>query len=253
MWQRARRGDRQAREQLVAMNLPLVRHVARRFSGFGHDFDDLVQAGTVGLLQAIDGYDPDRGYQFSTYAVPVILGEIRRFLRESDPVGMGRAMRARVAEIRRVAAAVEQRLGRRPTAAEVAGELGCDVADVAFALEGAQAPVSLDERMGDEPDADPRLERVAAEPGIDWNDVIAVRAALAQLPPRLRTVVVLRFFRDRTQAEVADAIGLSQPQVSRLERAALAELRRVLASAEGVAATGEDAAARGEAGRTGAG
>lgn len=225
----------------MARNLPLVRHVARRFTGFGHDFDDLVQAGTVGLLQAIDGFDPDRGYQFSTYAVPVILGEIRRFLRENDPVGMGRALRARVAQVRRAAGALEQRLGRRPTVAEVAGELGWDVAEVAFALEGAQAPLSLDEPAGDDPDAGPRLDRLAAEPGVDWHDVIAVRAALARLPERLRTIVALRFFHDRTQAEVAAAVGLSQPQVSRLERVALAELRRALGAREGIAA-GEEAA-----------
>lgn len=241
LWERARRGDRQAREELVARNLPLVRHVARRFTGFGHDFDDLVQAGTVGLLQAIDGFDPARGYQFSTYAVPVILGEIRRFLRENDPVGMGRALRARVARVRHAAASLEQRLGRRATAAEVAAELGWDVAEVTFALESAQAPLSLDEPAGDDPDAAPRLDRVAAEPGIDWHDVIAVRAALARLPERLRAIVALRFFQDRTQAEVAAAVGLSQPQVSRLERAALEKLRRVLGGGEGAAAGEEPA------------
>ena len=239
LWARARQGDRDAREQLVSRHLPLVRHVARRFTGFGHDLDDLVQAGMVGLLQALDGFDPERGYQFSTYAVPVILGEIRRWLRDSDPAGLTRTMRARVAEIRRVAAEMEQEMGRRPAAAEVAARLGCDVADVTFALEAAQAPVSLDEPLADEADADSRLARVAAEPGTDWSDVVAVRAALAQLPPRLRTIVTLRFFRDRTQAEVAAAVGLSQPQVSRLERVALAQLRRLLGSGEGVAAAGD--------------
>lgn len=230
---RARQGDAAAREQLVALHLPLVRHVARRFIGFGRDLDDLVQAGTLGLLQAIDGFDPERGYQFSTYAVPVVVGEIRRFLRDSDPVGLGRAQRARVAAIRRAAALLEQELERHPTADEIARRLGCDVAEVVFALEGAHAPVSLDAPVGEEPDADPRLARVGNEASIDWSDVVAVREALSQLPPRLRTIVTLRFFRDRTQAEVALVVGLSQPQVSRLERLALAELRRRLSDSQG--------------------
>ncbi|GAB6875982.1 sigma-70 family RNA polymerase sigma factor [Thermaerobacter litoralis] len=244
LWERARRGDAAAREQLVALHLPLVRHVARRFAGFGHDLEDLVQAGTVGLLQAIDGFDPARGYQFSTYAVPVILGEIRRWLRASDPAGLSRGMRARVTEIRRVAAAMEQELGRRPPAAAVAERLGCDVADVTFALEAAQGPVSLDEPVSAEPDAAARGERLPAPAEPDWSDTVAVRAALAQLPPRLRTIVALRFFRDMTQAEVAAAVGLSQPQVSRLEKMALTQLRSLLAQ-ESVAAAGDGARAGG--------
>ncbi|PZN07212.1 sigma-70 family RNA polymerase sigma factor [Thermaerobacter composti] len=236
LWARARQGDAEARERLVALHMPLVRHVARRFAGLGHDLDDLVQAGTVGLLQAIDGFDPDRGYQFSTYAVPAILGEIRRWLRANDPAGLTRAMRARVTAIRRAAEAMEQELGHRPTAAAVAARLGCDVADVAFALEAAQGPLSLDEPLGADPDAAARGQRLAAPAEPDWGDRVAVRAALAQLPPRLRTVLTLRFFRDLTQAEVAAALGISQPQVSRLEKAGLAHLRRLLAAGEDVGA-----------------
>ncbi|ADU51253.1 RNA polymerase, sigma 28 subunit, FliA/WhiG subfamily [Thermaerobacter marianensis DSM 12885] len=241
LWARARRGDAEARERLVALHMPLVRHVARRFAGFGHEMDDLVQAGTIGLLQAIDGFDPARGYQFSTYAVPAILGEIRRWLRASDPAGLTRAMRARVAAIRRVAEAMEQELGHRPPAAAVAERLGCDVADVTFALEASQVPVSLDEPLSSDPDASARGQRLAAPAEPDWSDAVAVRAALTQLPPRLRTIVTLRFFRDMTQAEVAAAVGLSQPQVSRLEKLALGQLRQLLAGGTSVAAAGEAA------------
>ena len=206
-------------------NLNLVRHVARRYAGMGLDEEDLFQVGCIGLLKAVDRFDPARGTRFSTYAVPLILGEIQRYLRDSAPAGLGRGAH-RLASLARAA---EERLarerGRAPTAAEVAAAVGVDPGELALALEAARRPASLDEAPpGGDEGARPLGERLAAPGGLDV-DAATLRALLLRLPPRQRRIVELRYFRDRSQAEVGALLGLSQPQISRLERQALDRLR----------------------------
>jgi RNA polymerase sigma factor (sigma-70 family) len=222
----------------VTANLRLAHHVLRRYRGLGGmgvDLDELYQVGCIGLVKAARRFDPGRGLRFSTYAVPLILGEIQRYLRDSAPAGLGRGAHRLAA----LARAAEERLGREggrtPTAAEVAAAVGVDPGELALALEAARRPASLDEPGGEE-GSRTLGERLAAPRGLDV-DAATLRTLLLRLPPRERRIVELRYFRDRSQAEVGTLLGLSQPQISRLERRALDRLRAAWAgSGDGAAA-----------------
>lgn len=222
---RARAGDGEARAAAVAANLGLVRHLARRFPCPGLE-EDLFQVGCLGLVKAVDRFDPWSGNRFSTYGVPVILGEIRAFLRGDGPVGLGRAARGLARRARRAEGELRVCLGRDPTLREVAAAVGADAADLAAVLEAAAAPVSLQGPAGGG-DAQPLEESLRS--GDLWEEGLALRHALARLPDAERRVLALRYFLDRTQQEVADQLGVSQSHVSRLERRALARLRQQLA------------------------
>ncbi len=219
-------GDREARERIVAANLNLVRHVVRRYRAMGHDAEELFQVGCVGLIKAVDRFDTGRGTRFSTYAVPLILGEIQRHLRDSAPAGLGRGAYRLARSARAKEEALTRELQRIPTAAEVAGALGISVADLSAALEAAHRPVSLDEQPVDASGERPGLyERLGAGTGQEWDRAL-LRTLVERLPDRERQVVILRYFRDRSQSEVGVLLGLSQPQISRMEKRALQRLRR---------------------------
>lgn len=226
LWRRARAGDAEARAELVARHLPLVRHLAGRFVAAGLDVDDLVQAGSIGLLKAIDRFDPERGLQFSTYAVPVILGELRRHLREqAGGLRVSRAGRALARAARQARQRLTQELGREPSVRELAAAVGAEPAEVLAALEATQPAVSLFRAVGDDEDPGALVDLLAADDGESAFRRAVLADLLARLPPRLRAILLLRYLEDRTQSEVARAVGLSQGQVSRLERQALERLR----------------------------
>ncbi|HEY8449268.1 MAG TPA: SigB/SigF/SigG family RNA polymerase sigma factor [Bacillota bacterium] len=228
LWRRARAGDAQAREELIRRNLPLVHHVAGRFRSTGIEYEELVQIGSIGLVKAVDGFDPTRGVRFSTYAVPVITGEILRFLRDEGSVHISRSAR----ELARRAHAAQERLaqmlGRQPALHELADELGVSPEQLLPALEASRRPLSLYETLANDDD-DPLLllDRLVTES--DIADASTRRALLedllARLEPRERRIVVLRYFADLTQQEIAERVGLSQGQVSRLLQRALAAMR----------------------------
>ena len=222
----ARSGDREAAGRLVSENSGLIWSVARRYFGRGVDSDDLYQLGCLGFLKAIAGYDESYGTQFSTYAVPKISGEIRRFLRDDGAVKVSRSLKERAAIIRAARQTLEQRLGREPYLSELAAETGLAPEDRAGAETGAAPPESLQRETGEdgftleqalgEDEAERILERVS------------LREAVAALPERERQVIALRYFRDMTQDAAARVIGVSQVQVSRIERRAIARLRELL-------------------------
>lgn len=224
---RARGGDARAREEAVAANLNLVRHVVKRFRGLGVEEEDLFQIGCLGLVKAVDRFDPAVGTRFSTYAVPVILGEIRAFLRDDSPVKMGRTARVLALQARRLEDALRVRHGRDPSLHEVAAALDVDAADLAAVLEAASGPVSLQAPAGgeDAPALEARL--FAHDP---WEERAVLRAALERLPDLERRVLELRYFLDRTQRETGALLGISQVQVSRTEARAIARLRESLVS-----------------------
>jgi RNA polymerase sporulation-specific sigma factor len=223
----AREGDNDACTRLLEENNGLVWSVARRYFGRGVDPEDLYQLGCLGFVKAVRGFDPAFGCQFSTYAVPKIAGEIRRFLRDDGAVKVSRGLRERGGAIQKARDQLQRDLGREPTLSELAEETGLEPEDIA-AAETANAPVSslqmdlgdgltLEQLMGDEGMEEGLLERMA------------LRQAVTALPDRERQVVELRYFRGLTQDRTARVLGVSQVQVSRIERKAMDRLRGFLA------------------------
>ena len=223
----AREGDREAAEKLVTANSGLIWSVARRFFGRGVDSDDLYQLGCVGFLKAIAGYDESYGTQFSTYAVPKISGEIRRFLRDDGAIKVSRSLKERAAAIRSARQSLEQRLGREPALSEISAETGLSIEDIAAAETATGPAESLQRESGEEGFS---LEQVLGDYGQEERlvELVSLREAIDALPERERQVVSLRFFHDMTQEAASRVLGVSQVQVSRIERRAVERLREYL-------------------------
>lgn len=224
-------GSNQAREQLIQGNLRLVLSVIQRFSNRGEYVDDLFQVGCIGLIKAIDNFDLSQNVRFSTYAVPMIIGEIRRYLRDNNAVRVSRSLR----DIAYKALQIRERLvtlqSSEPTIAQIAEELQVPREEVVFALDAIQEPVSLFEPIYND-GGDPILvmDQISDDRNTDelWLEEIAIKEAMKKLNEREKHIVSLRFFQGKTQMEVADEIGISQAQVSRLEKAALKQLRKFI-------------------------
>ena len=218
-----------ARSRLVTAHFGLVEMAARRYNDRGEPFDDLVQVGSIGLLKAIDRFDPERGVQFSTFAVPTIIGEIKRHFRDQGwSVRVPRRLREMVIRLRPTREELHQRLGREPSAAELAEALGVPEEDVLDALESAQAYASVSLETPRDSDGGGSLADTLGHDDRDIALVLAresLRPALDSLEPRERQIIVMRFFGQRTQAEIGQALGISQVQVSRLLTRTLAQLR----------------------------
>ncbi len=233
---RARAGDSTARERLINCNLKLVFNLVRRFQNRGYELEDLFQIGCIGLMKAIDKFDLNYDVKFSTYAVPMIVGEIRRFLRDDNPVKVSRSVKETAYRIQQARERLTGRLGREPSVGEVAAELGISREEVVTAMEAAQAPTSIYETLHqDEGDPIYLLDQLrdGGEGEMPWLDHIAVKELLTSLPERDRKILMWRFFEDKTQADVARRLGLSQVQVSRLERQALKKLKEMMQPGDG--------------------
>lgn len=224
----AKSGDKDAMEQLIVENSGLIWSVCRRFWGRGVEKDDLYQLGCVGFMKAVAGYDEEYGTQFSTYAVPKIAGEIRRFLRDDGDIKVSRTIKERALIIRSAENRLSHELGREPTITEISELTGIVKEDIALALEATTAPESLQSEIND---GGGKLEDVIADKRGE-NELIervALKEAIGSLNDRERKVILLRFFRDLTQEKAANILGISQVQVSRIEKRAINELRRLLA------------------------
>lgn len=223
---RAGEGDGDAKTRLVEENLPLIRSVVKKFKGRS-EYDDLMQLGSIGFLKAVSNFDPSYGVRFSTYAVPMIMGEIKRFLRDDGAVKVSRWARALA---QKIAAYTDERLKNNlpePTVDELAEKFGCEAGDIVFALDTSKCVVSLNE-SGDE-DGTPLGDRITgAEAPEEDLDGIMLRDSISDLPEREKKLIILRYFRDKTQSEVAAELGVSQVQVSRLESRILAKIREKL-------------------------
>jgi RNA polymerase sporulation-specific sigma factor len=222
-------GNEQAREQLVVANQRLVWSVVQRFLNRGYEPDDLFQIGCIGLMKAIDKFDLSYDVRFSTYAVPMIIGEIQRFLRDDSTVKISRSLKETARQIRKVRDELSKKLGRQPHINEVAEAMDMEPAEVVFAQEALRQPASIHETVF-ENDGDPiyLMDQIADDSQERWFDKLSLHDALTKLPERERLIVFLRFFRDKTQAEVADVLGISQVQVSRLEKRILQTIREQL-------------------------
>lgn len=223
----ARDGDMQALDQTVRENSGLVWSVVRRYIGRGVDSDDLYQLGCMGLIKAIRGFDESLGHQFSTYAVPKIAGEIRRFLRDDGTVKVSRGLKENNYKIRTAQERLSHLLGRDPTLSELSVETGLTPEEIAQAEFATGAAESLNRETGDDGQT---LEELLGDNGIEDTvlESVALSEALAQLPTRDRAILSLRFFRGLTQDKTAKIMKISQVQVSRIERAALKKLREYI-------------------------
>ena len=220
----ARAGDREAAGRLIEQNSGLIWSIARRYFGRGTDPDDLYQLGCVGFLKAIEGFDTAYGTKFSTYAVPKISGEIRRFLRDDGMVKVSRGVKEQAAQIHAVRVQLEQRLGREPTLSELSRETGVSPEDIAYAETATGPAESLQRESGEDGFT---LELVLGDFTAEERMVeqVALRALIAQLPERERQVIALRYYHGMTQQSCARVLHVSQVQVSRLERRAVDTLR----------------------------
>ena len=220
----AKDGDRDAADVLVSDNSGLIWSIARRYFGRGVDPDDLYQLGCVGFLKAIEGFDPAFGTQFSTYAVPKIAGEIRRFLRDDGSIKVSRSIKERAHAIRSAKSTLEQRLGREPTLSEITAETGISAEDIAVAETATGAPDSLQRETGADGFS---LENVLGDWFQEENliEQVSLREAITTLPEKEQMVILLRYYRGMTQEQAARILKVSQVQVSRLERRAVEKLR----------------------------
>ena len=223
----ARTGDREAAGRLIEENSGLIWSVARRYFGRGADPDDLYQLGCLGFLKAVEGFDEDYGTRFSTYAVPKIAGEIRRFLRDDSIVKVSRGVKEQAAQIHSARQRLEQRLGREPTLSELSRETGLAPEDIAFAETATGPAESLQRESGEDGFT---LELVLGDYGAEERLVehVALRAVIEKLPEKERQVVALRYYHGMTQQSCARVMRVSQVQISRLERRAVEHLREML-------------------------
>jgi RNA polymerase sporulation-specific sigma factor len=224
---RIKDGDSAARDELINGNLRLVLSVIQRFVNRGENPDDLFQVGCIGLIKAIDNFDISQNVRFSTYAVPMIIGEIKRYLRDNNPVRVNRSMRDTAYHAMQVKEQLQNELNRDPTVEEIAERLNVDCVDVVIALEAIVEPVSLYEPVySDSGDTIFVMDQISScETDRDWLDEIMMKQAMGELSDREKQILSLRFMSGKTQMEVADEIGISQAQVSRLEKGAISKIK----------------------------
>ncbi len=223
----AKRGDNDSKEQLLLNNVLLIKSIVNRFKNKGVDYDDLYQLGCIGFLKAINNFDESYGVRFSTYAVPMILGEIKRFLRDDGEIKVSRLIKIQAMEITRF---IEKRLrevGEEPTIDEIAKSLNITKEDVVFALDSSKMPVSLYETIEDGEDKSQSLiDKIPSKFSVDEHvDKLYLKSLINSLNEREQKIIILRYFRDKTQGEVAKILGVSQVQVSRLEMKILKKLK----------------------------
>ena len=229
--EKIKKGDKQAREDYIKGNLKLVLSIIKRFNNRGENVDDLFQIGCIGLIKAIDNFDTSQGVQFSTYAVPMIIGEIRRYLRDNNSIRVSRSLRDTAYK----ALAAKEKLinlhSKEPTINEIAKELDMPKEDIVLALDAIQDPISLYEPVfQDGGDTIYVMDQVRDEKSTDenWLEEISLKEAMKKLCAREKTILSLRFFQGKTQMEVAEEIGISQSQVSRLEKSALSHMKKYI-------------------------
>lgn len=229
LFQRLQNGDWSAREKLVKGNLRLVLSVIQRFNNRGEYVDDLFQVGCIGLMKSIDNFDLSQNVKFSTYAVPMIIGEIRRYLRDNNPIRVSRSLRDIAYKALQVRDQLTNEYSREPTVQEIADLLNVPKEEVVFALDAIQDPVSLFEPIYHD-GGDPIfvMDQISDEKQKDyqWIEELALKEALQKLNEREKMILSMRFFEGKTQMEVANEIGISQAQVSRLEKAAIAQMQK---------------------------
>lgn len=229
LFEKILQGDNQAREQFIQGNLRLVLSVIQRFNSRGEPADDLFQVGCIGLIKAIDNFDITQEVQFSTYAVPMIIGEVRRYLRDNNAIRVSRSLRDLAYKAMQMREELFNKNNKEPTVSELAKELEVDREELAMAIDSVQETVSMFEPIfQDGTDTVCVMDQIRDSKNTDiaWEQTITICEAMKKLPEREQMIINLRFFEGRTQTEIAEEIGISQAQISRLEKNALRSLRK---------------------------
>jgi len=229
LFKKIKSGDKKAREQFVQGNLRLVLSVIQKFSNRGENADDLFQVGCIGLMKSIDNFDLSQNVKFSTYAVPMIIGEIRRYLRDNNSIRVSRSLRDTAYKALSIKEKLMAKNEMEPSIEEIAKEMGMEKEEVVFALDAIQEPVSLFEPVyNDGTDAIFVMDQLSDEKSLDenWLEEISLREAMKKLNEREKHILSLRFYKGKTQMEVAKELGISQAQVSRLEKTALKSMKK---------------------------
>lgn len=226
----AKAGDDAAKEALLSNNVSLLKSIVRRYLGKGVEFDDLFQLASMGLLKAVYGFDESFGVRFSTYAVPMIAGEIKRFMRDDGSVKVSRAMKATAKSMNKFVEEYAAEHGAQPTVKQIAEKFGMEESEAVFVLGSSRMPVSIYEQSEYKDEKTASLaDRL---PSVDDTDEMIehmqLRSAIAALPEREKKIIMLRYFRDMTQSEVAEVIGVSQVQISRIESKVVSDMKRLL-------------------------
>ena len=227
---RIKNGDQDAKNEFINGNLRLVLSVIRKFYGRGENLDDLFQVGCIGLIKALNNFDLSQNVQFSTYAVPMIIGEIRRYLRDNNSIRVSRSIRDLAYKVLAIREKETKEHLREPTIEEIAKMLNVEKEEIAFCLDAIQEPVSLQEPVyGDDTENIFIMDQISDKKNSDelWSESITINEAMKKLNEREKTIVNKRFFEGRTQMEVAEEIGISQAQVSRLEKSAINHIKRI--------------------------
>ncbi|MBQ3114594.1 MAG: SigB/SigF/SigG family RNA polymerase sigma factor [Clostridia bacterium] len=224
---KAKNGDKECRSFLVEKNSKLVWSIVKRFSNRGHETEDLFQVGCIGLIKAIDKFDTSLGLQFSTYAVPMITGEIKRFIRDDGIIKVSRSIKETGIKVMAVRERLSNSLNREPTISEIAKEIGVSPEDVVVSMEAYSRPASLNYAENDE---QPLEEQLSSNNDLEAESVdrLALKSVLSTFPKRERQIIFMRYFMDKTQSETAKKIGISQVQVSRIEKKVLSQMREKL-------------------------
>lgn len=222
----SQQGDQEARDELIQKNMRLVWSVVQRFINRGYEPEDLFQIGCIGLLKSVDKFDLSYNVKFSTYAVPMIIGEIQRFIRDDGTVKVSRSLKEMSNKIRRAKDELSKVFGRTPTISEISAHLELTPEEVIMAQEASRTPSSIHETVY-ENDGDPitLLDQIADHSENKWFEKIALKEAIALLDEREKLIVYLRYYKDQTQTEVAERLGISQVQVSRLEKKILSQMK----------------------------
>ena len=217
-------GDKDALDALIVENTPLVKSVVRRYSGKNVEYDDLMQLGSMGLLKAIKNFDENFNVRFSTYAVPMIAGEIKRFIRDDGAVKVSRALKLLAFNIGKFKDDFSKTNNREPTIDEISKEFNVDKEEVVFALDSTRYPLSLNDTQGDDEGA-PLIDKIGENTSNDLDDKIILKGVIKDLPEREKKIIILRYYRDKTQSEVAEIMGVSQVQISRIENKILSKIK----------------------------
>lgn len=222
--ERAKQGDDFSKERLISENLPLIKSIVRRYKNKLVDYEDLIQLGTLGLIKAINNFNLDFGVKFSTYAVPMIAGEIKRFIRDDGAIKVSRSTKAQALEINKYIDEYRANSGESPSIEHLANKFNIEPSELVFILDSTRYPVSIYQEA--EEDGLQLADKIATNENLDDElDKLILKDIIANLPERDKKIIILRYFRDRTQTQVAEELGVSQVQVSRLEAKILKKMR----------------------------